>query len=250
MAIPTDKQLVEAACHFGHRKNKWNPRMAKYIYGVRKGVHIFDVPTQRTMLQEMCEHLKKLHSEGKTILFASTKQQSTAFIEETGKALGQPTVTKKWIPGLLTNWKTIKQRIKFYLDLQKSFQSGEIEKYTKKEQLKLRKTLAKLDNALGGVSSMTGVPDAIFIIDGVLDHVGLLEARKLKIPVFGICDTNADPEEYTAFVPANDDAVKSISLILNTVVEELGGKVKKDANPEESEDSNDTDDSDEENSKE
>ena len=237
MAIPTDKQLVEAACHFGHRKNKWNPKMKKYIYGVRKGIHIFDVPRQQEMLKEMCTQMKKLQSEGKTILFASTKQQSISFIEEAGKALGQPVVTKKWLPGLLTNWNTIKKRIKYYLDLQKSFQSGEIEKYTKTEQTKLRKDLANLDIALGGVSAMKGPPDAIFIVDALIDHVALLEARKLKIPVFGICDSNANPEEFTAFVPANDDAVKSISLILSTVIDELGGKVsKKKDEPEEEED--------------
>lgn len=225
MAIPSTTELLDAACHFGHKREKWNPRMAPYIYGVRQGIHIFDLEQAHTMLASLCDELRKMQKEGKTILFVSTKQQSTAFIEELGEALGQPTVTKKWIPGLLTNWGTLRQRIKYYLDLRHSFSSGEVEKYTKKEQTALRKKLAKLDTALSGVSAMKGVPHAIFVIDAVRDNVAVREALKLKIPVYGICDSNADPDNFTAFVPANDDAVKSIALVLHTVTTELGGTV-------------------------
>lgn len=221
MAIPAEKQLLDAACHFGHRKDKWNPRIAPYIYGSRKGIHIFDLTETRNRLERMCSALKQLQNTGKTILLVSTKQQSTVFLEEAGRQLGQPTVTKKWIPGLLTNWSTIRSRIRYYLDLQQSFKTGEIEKYTKKEQTYLRKQLAKLDNALAGVAHMTGVPDAVFVIDAVRDRVAVLEAKKLGIPVYGICDSNADPELFTEFVPCNDDAVKSIALILSTVTDEL-----------------------------
>ena len=223
MPVPATKDLLESACHFGHKREKWNPLMNPYIFGVRRGIHIFDLEKTREHLEKMCEELKKLHNEGKSILFISTKQQSTAFIDEIGKTLNQPKVTKKWIPGLLTNWDTIKRRIKYYLDLQQSFKSGEVEKYTKQEQTKLRKELTKLDTALSGVSSMTGVPDAVFVIDAVRDHVAVLEAKKLGIPVYGICDSNANPDDFTMFVPANDDAVKSISIILTTVIDQLGG---------------------------
>ncbi len=227
MAIPSPKELLEAACHFGHKREKWNPHIAPYIYGVRKGIHIFDLEKSHEHLKKMCEELKKLQNEGKTILFVSTKQQSTAFIEEIGKALGQPIVTKKWLPGLLTNWETIRKRIKYYLDLQQSFKTGEVEKYTKKEQTYLRKQLTKLDIALSGVSSMSGVPQALFVVDAIRNRVAVLEARKLGIPVYGICDSNADPDDFTQFIPANDDAVKSIAIILTTVSEELGGAAKK-----------------------
>lgn len=225
MAFPTTKDLLAAACHFGHKKEKWNPRIAPYVYGVRKGIHIFDLEQTEKHLKDLCETLKKMQKEGKSILFVSTKQQSTAFIELVGRELNQPTVTKKWIPGLLTNWNTIKKRIKYYLDLKSAFQSGEVDKYTKKEQTSLRKKLAKLETALSGVSTMTGVPDALFVIDGVLDHVAVLEARKLGLPVYGICDSNADPDEFTQFIPANDDAVKSIGIVLETIISELGGSV-------------------------
>lgn len=221
MAIPSEKELLANAVHFGHRKEKWNPKMKPYLYGTRKGIHIFDLPQTHARLRAMCEALKKLSLEGKTILFVSTKQQSIPFIEHLASVLNQPMVTKKWIPGLLTNWSTIKRRLRYYLDLQRSFQSGEVSKYTKKEQTMLRKKLAKLDNALAGVSRMTGLPDAVFVLDAVRDRVAVLEAAKLRIPVYGVCDSNADPDLFAAFVPANDDAVKSIALILQAVESEL-----------------------------
>ncbi len=221
MALPSEQTLLEHACHFGHPKQKWNPKIAPYLYGTRKGIHIFDLQKTKEGLTQVCEALTALQTEGKTILFVSTKQQSIPLIEEIGRRLNQPVVTKKWIPGLLTNWPTIKRRLQYYLDLRRSFQTGEVEKYTKKEQTKLRKELAKLDIALSGVSSMSGLPDAIFVIDAMRDHVAVLEARKLSIPVYGICDSNVDPDEFTICIPANDDAVRSITVILDAITSEL-----------------------------
>ena len=226
MPIPSEKELIQNACHFGHRKEKWNPKMKPYLYGVRRGIHIFDLTQTKKHLEEVCAALKKLHDEGKTILFVSTKQQSIPLIEHLATTLNQPMVTKKWIPGLLTNWGTLKRRLKYYLDLQRSFQTGEVEKYTKNEQTELRKKLAKLDTALAGVSKMSGIPDAVFILDAIRDRVAVLEAAKLKVPLYGICDSNADPEHFTKFVPCNDDAVKAITLILKTIESELGGPKK------------------------
>ncbi|MDD5103917.1 MAG: 30S ribosomal protein S2 [Candidatus Peribacteraceae bacterium] len=226
MSLPSEKELLTAACHIGHPKNKWHPKMAPYLYGVRKGIHIFDLTQTKAHLERVVEQMKKLQAEGKTILFASTKQQSIPLIEEIGETLHQPTVTKKWIPGLLTNWSTLKRRIKYFLELKESFRSGEIDKYTKKEQTMLRKKMAKLETALGGVSGMTRVPDAIFVIDALRDRVAVLEANVLKIPVFGICDSNVDPQLFKEFIPANDDAVKSIGLILATIRDGLGGPSK------------------------
>jgi small subunit ribosomal protein S2 len=222
MSIPSEKELLDAACHLGHRKDKWCPKMEPYLYGSRKGIHIFDLVKTKKHLELLATQMKALQSAGKTILFVSTKQQSIPLVEAIGKALGQPMVTKKWIPGLLTNWSTMRKRIRYYLDLKKSFQTGEVEKYTKKEQVALRKQLAKLEEALSGVADMASLPDAIFIIDGVRDKVAVLEGRKLGIPIYGICDSNADPDYYSVFVPANDDAVKSISIVLTTVQDEMG----------------------------
>ena len=223
MSIPSEKELLGAACHFGHPRSKWNQRMAPFIYGERQSVHIFDLVQTRAHLERMCDELAKLQTEGKTILFVSTKQQSIPFLEGISEALSQPVVTKKWIPGLLTNWPTIRKRLTYYLDLQKSFQTGEVEKYTKKERTSLRKKLAKLDAALSGVAGMTGLPHALFVVDAVRDRVAVREANILSIPVFGICDSNADPDAFHSFVPANDDAVRSVALILATVQEALGG---------------------------
>lgn len=217
MPVPSEKDLLACACHFGHRKEKWNPKMAPYLYTVRKGIHIFDLVQTKKALERVCEELKKLQSEGKTILFVSTKQQAIPLIEKLATAAGQPMVTKKWIAGLLTNWSTIKRRLKYYLDLQHSFKTGEVEKYTKKEQTALRKKLAKLDTALSGVSKMSGLPNAVFVVDAIRDRVAVLEAAALKIPLYGICDSNADPDLFTACIPANDDAVKSVTLILQTI---------------------------------
>jgi len=221
MPIPNEKKLLEHACHFGHPKSKWNPKIAPYLYGSRKGIHIFNLERTREGLVQVVDSLKALQAEGKTILLVSTKQQAIPLIEDMGQKLNQPTVTKKWIPGLLTNWPTIKRRLQYYLDLRRSFQTGEVEKYTKKEQTALRKELAKLDAALSGVATMNGLPDALFVVDAVRDHVAVLEAKKLSIPVFGICDSNADPDEFTACVPANDDAVRSIQILLDTIADEL-----------------------------
>jgi small subunit ribosomal protein S2 len=228
MTIPSEKDLMGAACHLGHPRQKWNPKMAPFLYGTRKGIHIFDLTKTRHHLERMCDALQKLQTEGKTILIVSTKQQSIPLIEEMGELLHQPVVTKKWIPGLLTNWPTLKRRIQYYLDLRKSFQTGEVEKYTKKEQTDLRKEMTKLDSALSGVAHMTGLPQAMFVVDALRDHVAVLEAKKLGIPVFGICDSNCDPDEFSAFTPANDDAVKSIEIILRTVLNAMQeGKSKK-----------------------
>src|SRR3990167_68309 len=227
MPIPSEKELIPNACHFGHRKEKWNPKMKQYLYGVRRGIHIFDLTQTKKKLEEVCNALKKLQDEGKTILFVSTKQQSIPLIEHIAMTLGQPMGTKKWIPGLLTNWSTIKRRLKYYLDLQRSFQTGEVEKYTKKEQTQLRKKLAKLDAALSGVSQMTQLPDAVVVVDAVRDIVAVREARKLNIPLYGICDSNADPKDFTLCIPANDDAVKSVTLILKTISAALSDSKKK-----------------------
>lgn len=230
MTIPSEKDLVGAACHLGHPREKWNPKMAPFLFGIRKGIHLFDLTKTKTHLEQMCHELQKLQAEGKTILFVSTKQQSIPLIEEMGELLNQPVVTKKWIPGLLTNWPTLKRRIQYFLDLRRSFQTGDVEKYTKKEQTELRKELTKLDSALAGVAHMSGLPHAMFAVDAVRDNVAVLEAKKLGIPVYGVCDSNADPDLFTSFVPANDDAVKSIELILRTVLNAMQeGKSKKDS---------------------
>ena len=221
MTIPSEEDLLKAACHIGHKSRKWNPKMKPFIYGVRKGVHIFDLSKTRTQLEKVCQALQELQSAGKTILFVSTKQHSTHLLEEIKQKTSHPIVTKKWMPGLLTNWKTIGRRIKYYQELQESFRTGEIDKYTKKEINSLRKQLAKLDAALGGVSDMNGMPNAVFVVDAVRDIIAVKEAHSMHIPVFGICDSIGDPDHFSIPIPANDDAIRSVSLLLTTVLQSL-----------------------------
>ncbi|HLD07672.1 MAG TPA: 30S ribosomal protein S2 [Candidatus Peribacterales bacterium] len=221
MTIPSESELLAAACHIGHKCEKWNPKMKPYLYSVQKGVHIFDLMQTRKKLEQACNEIMELHRKGKSILFVSTKLFSTAALEDLGKTTGHPTVTKKWIPGLLTNWKTISRRIRYYLDLERQFKTGEVEKYTKKEQLNLRKKLLKLERALSGVAGMTGLPDALFVVDAVRDVISVREANIAGIPVFGICDSNADPDLFKVAIPANDDAAGSVMLILQTAKEAL-----------------------------
>ena len=191
--------------------------MKRYLYGTEKGIHIFDLTPTKKKLEETCKALAELHRKGESILFVSTKLFSTAALDDVGRETGHPTVTKKWIPGLVTNWKTISRRIKYFLDLQRQFKTGEVEKYTKKEQVKLRKKLTQLDKALSGVAGMSGLPDAIFAVDAVRDVISVREANIAKIPVYGICDSNADPDLFKIAIPANDDASASVMLILETV---------------------------------
>src|SRR3989344_201052 len=221
MYIPSEQELLAAACHIGHKSPKWNPKMKRYLYGIEKGIHIFDLTQTRKKLEDACNELVELHRQGKSILFVSTKLFSTAALEDLGQETGHPTVTKKWIPGLVTNWKTISRRIKYFIDLQRQFKTGEVEKYTKKEQLKLHKKLAQLDKALSGVAGMAGLPDAIFVVDAVRDVISVREANIAKIPVYGICDSNADPDLFKIAIPANDDASGSVMLILETVKKAL-----------------------------
>lgn len=217
MTIPSEKDLIAAACHFGHRVARWNPKMAPYLYGKVQGVHVFDVFQTRRKLESVCIALARLIAEGKTLLLVSTKQQCADQVADIAKRAGLPMVTRRWTPGLLTNWKTISRRLRMYLDLQQSFQTGEVGKYTKKEQLKLRKLLTKLDSRLSGVAGMGGLPDAVFVVDAVRDRIAVLEAKIVHVPVYGICDSNADPDLFTDFIPGNDDAVKSLQLFLTTI---------------------------------
>jgi small subunit ribosomal protein S2 len=222
MPLPSEEDLLKAGCHIGHRNAKWCPKMKPFLYGSRKGVHIFDLGKTKKQLGKACAELSALRKSGKSILFVSTKLHSVRLIEEVGRELSQPIVVRKWIPGLLTNWKTISKRISYYQDLQNSFKTGEVEKYTKKEQLSLRKKLAKLDTALSGVAGMEGLPDAVFVVDAVRDRIAVQEARTVGVPVFGICDSNADPDFFTIPIPCNDDAQGSVKLVLDTVKEALG----------------------------
>lgn len=211
------KEMLAAAVHFGHQTHKWNPKMKRYLYGVRDGIHVFDLQKTFDMQQKALTFLQKTVEEGKTVLFVSTKQQAASLVEGVAKKCNMPYVTYKWIGGLLTNFATVKQRIKHYLDLIDKQETGEFDKYTKKEASKMKKDLEKLDVAFGGLKDMKKKPHALFVIDCVRDNIAVKEAKKLNIPVVAITDSNADPDEIDYPIPGNDDAVKSLRYFLYKV---------------------------------
>ncbi len=221
------QKMFEEAVHIGHRTHKWNPRMRKFICGERNGVHIINLEKTFDMLQKSMLFLAKTVAEGKNVLFVSTKPQSVKILEDTARACNMPYVTSKWIPGLITNFSTVKTRIRYLADLKQQEESGEMAKYTKKEASKLKKVIDKLQASLGGVQNLKAVPDVVFVFDVVRDKIVVTEARKLKIPVIAIVDTNADPNLVDYPIPGNDDSLKSLGYFMGKVKEVLAGERKK-----------------------
>lgn len=191
--------------------------MKKFIYGERNGIHIINLEKTVEYLDRALEFLSKLASEGRTLLFVSTKPQSVKLLEEMAKECHMPYVVSKWIPGLLTNFGTVKNRIKYLADLKEQEKNGDFDKYTKKEVSNLKKTMEKLELSLGGVQTLMDKPDAVFVVDAVRDHIVVEEANRLKIPVISIVDTNADPSVVSYPIPGNDDAVKSLIYFFNKI---------------------------------
>jgi small subunit ribosomal protein S2 len=211
------KEMLEAAVHFGHKTQKWNPKVRRYLYGARNGIHIFDLQKTQECLEKAVEYLKHEAASGKTILFISTKPQAMQLILDTANATKMPYVINKWMGGLLTNWATMKVRIRYLRSLKEQEKSGGFDKYTKKEASDLRKTIAKLENALGGVSGLERMPDVVFVADALRDRIAIKEATKMKVPVVAIVDSNADPDGIAYPIPGNDDAIKSLTYLINAV---------------------------------
>jgi len=213
MAISV-KELVESGAHFGHQKKRWNPKMKQYIYTERKGTHIIDLQKSSEMSKDVYEAVKENAKKG-DVLFVGTKKQASESIREVAKKTNQPYVDNRWLGGTLTNLKTIKNRVRRLIELEELFESEGITAYPKKEQVLMRKEMEKLERFLGGVRDMHKIPKAIFVIDSEKEMNAILEARKLGITVIGIADTDSNPDLFDVFMPANDDAMKAVNLILN-----------------------------------
>ena len=214
--------MMAAACHFGHRVEKWNPKMRSYLHGKREGIHIFDLVKTAEMLDRACAFLNEAVKSGKTVLLVCTKLHATKILESAARQTHMPYVTKKWMGGLLTNYDTIRKRILYLKELKDDEAAGGFDKYTKKEVVKLRKIIAKLQNALGGVQDMLKKPDIVFVADAVRDKNAVAEAKTLGIPVVGIVDSNANPANIDYPIPGNDDAIKSLTYFLDRIVGALG----------------------------
>jgi len=232
--IPSIEEMLKAGMHFGHRTSKWHPKCAPYIYDSRNGVHIIDLLKSRKMLAEALDYIKKITAEDKIIMFVGTKMQAKKTIERISQECGMPYVSEKWMGGCLTNFAVIKKVIKKYNDLSRDKAAGTLDKYTKKERLDIDRELGRLRLKVGGLSNVTRLPDAMFIWDIGHEKTAVVEAQKRNIPIIAVCDTNSDPSKINYPIPANDDATKTIKLIMGAVRDAvLEGKKKENASTEE-----------------
>lgn len=215
------KDLLESGAHFGHRTRYWNPKMSEYIYGSRNDIHIIDLEKTMPLLQDALHYISKLASNKAKILFVGTKRAAQAAIREHAKSCGMPYVDHRWLGGMLTNYKTVRQSIVRLKDLKKMRDEGVFETMIKKEALMLTRELEKLERSLGGIEDMGGLPDALFVIDVGFEHIAVEEARRLKIPVIGIVDTNNDPDHIDYIIPGNDDSMRAVNLYLSYVADAI-----------------------------
>ena len=225
MEIVTDigvKELLEAGVHFGHQTRRWNPKMKRFIFDARNGIHIIDLNKTVTQLQEACDFLAKTALSGGKILFVGTKKQAQAAVKELAADSGQSFVTERWLGGTLTNLKTVKKSLKRLQEIEKMESDGKMATYGKKEQAMLRREAARLHRNLDGIRTLDHYPAALFIIDLKREHNAVAEALRLKIPIVAIVDTNCDPDQAAYPIPGNDDSIRSLRLILGTVT----GKIK------------------------
>jgi len=217
MAKVEVKQLLDAGVHFGHLTRKWNPNMAPYIYMERNGIHVINLYKTAAKLEEANEALKKIASSGRKILFVATKKQAKGIVAEKVSAVNMPYITERWPGGMLTNFITIRKAVKKMSAIDRMKKDGTFNTLSKKEKLQVDRLRAKLEKNLGSISDMTRLPGALFIVDVMREHIAVKEAQRLNIPVFAMVDTNCDPRDIDFVIPANDDAGKSIEIILSSV---------------------------------
>ena len=208
-------QLLQAGCHFGHLKRKWNPAMAPYIYTERNGIHIIDLHKTAVKIDEAADALKQIAKSGKKILFVATKKQTKEVIAEKAKSINMPYVIERWPGGMLTNFPTIRKAVKKMANIDKLMQDGTFSNLSKRELLQVTRQRAKLEKNLGSIADLTRLPSALFVVDVLKEQIAVREANRLGIPVFGIVDTNSDPNNIDFVIPANDDAKDSVEVILN-----------------------------------
>lgn len=214
-------QLLEAGAHFGHLKRKWNPAMAPYIYMERNGIHIIDLNKTVVKVDEAAEALKNLARSGRKVLFVGTKKQAQEVIAAHAQEVGMPYITERWAGGMLTNFPTIRKAVKKMSQIDKMASDGTMDNMSKREKLQITRQREKLEKNLGSIADMTRLPSAVFVVDVMQEHIAVAEANRLGIPVFGIVDTNSNPNNIDFVIPANDDATKAIDVILGAVCEAI-----------------------------
>ena len=215
MARTNFDQLLQAGCHFGHLKRKWNPAMAPYIYTERNGIHIINLHKTAEMIDVAADALKQIAKSGKKVLFVATKKQTKEIIAEKAQSVGMPYVIERWPGGMLTNFPTIRKAVKKMANIDKLMQDGTYANLSKRELLQVTRQRAKLEKNLGSIADLTRLPSALFVVDVLKEQIAVREANRLGIPVFGIVDTNSDPKNIDFVIPANDDAKDSVEIILS-----------------------------------
>ncbi len=218
MATPTFDQLLEAGCHFGHLKRKWNPAMAPYIFMERNGIHIIDLYKTAAKLDEAAAALKNIAKQGKKVLFVATKKQAKQVVADKAAAINMPYVIERWPGGMLTNFPTIRKAVKKMTTIDRMTKDGTFDNLSKRERLQISRQRAKLEKTLGSIADLNRLPSALFVVDVLKERIAVAEANRLGIPVFAMVDTNSDPNGVDFVIPANDDASKSIELVLDTIV--------------------------------
>ncbi len=219
MAVISMKQLLEAGVHFGHQTRRWNPKMAPYIFTERNGIYIIDLQKTVRKIDEAYDFMKSVADTGKPILFVGTKKQAQQAVVDEAHRCGQYFVAERWLGGMLTNHKTIATRIKRLNEINEMETDGTFEKLSKKEVIKLRGEAEKLEKFLGGIKDMKGMPGALFVVDPKKERIAIKEARILGIPIVGIVDTNCDPDDVDYVIPANDDAIRAVKLIVGRMAD-------------------------------
>jgi small subunit ribosomal protein S2 len=215
------KQLLEAGVHFGHQTRRWNPKMARYIYGERNGIYIVDLQKTVKKLKEATKYVRDLAATGEKIVFVGTKKQAKDAIREEATRCGMYFVNQRWLGGTLTNFQTIKKTIARMQEVQRMSEDGSLDKLPKKEKILALKDLEKLEKSIGGIKTMTALPGAIMVVDTKKEHNAILEARKLGIAIVGIVDTNCDPDEVDYIIPGNDDAIRAVRLIVSLMADSV-----------------------------
>lgn len=221
MTSVTMRDMLKAGVHFGHQTRFWNPKMKPFIFGARNKIHIINLEKTLPLFNDALAFVNKLAASNNKILFVGTKRAAQKIIKEEAIRCGMPYVDHRWLGGMLTNWKTIRQSIKRYRDLEAQSQDGTFDKLTKKEALMRTREMEKLERSIGGIKDMGGLPDALFVIDVDHEDIAVMEARKLGIPVIGVVDTNSDPDGIDYVIPGNDDAIRAIQLYVQAVADAI-----------------------------
>ena len=221
MSRTTFDTLLEAGCHFGHLKRKWNPAMAPYIFMERNGIHIIDLHKTVAKIDEAADALKQIAKSGKKILFVATKKQAKQVVAEKAAAVNMPYVIERWPGGMLTNFPTIRKAVKKMTTIDKMTNDGTFDNLSKREKLQITRQRAKLEKTLGSIMDLTRLPSALFVVDVMKEHIAVREANRLGIPVIGMVDTNSDPNNIDYVIPANDDATKTVEVILGAICEAM-----------------------------